>query len=249
MSKRSGKGRDKSFPGKDKGRKQVDSVSEYSALITNRENLYRFLVRIYKVEVDQALLDRMKAMCFPVECGEAELAEGYRILENYLQTPALDPLTDLAVDYAKVFLGAGIVDEREAAYPFESVYTSTQRMMMQDARDKVLAIYRAKGLDKAEALDYPEDHIALELEFMAHLCEEAKHAVAAQNWTAVEDCLQEQKDFLAQHLLNWVPEFCADIEKCAETEFYKAAGKITNGYLRLEQAILEDLATEVGATA
>jgi putative dimethyl sulfoxide reductase chaperone len=112
---------------------------------------------------------------------------------------------------------------------------------MQEARDQVLAAYRAKGLDKAETLDYPEDHIALELEFMEHLCKEARLALAAQNRSAVAVYMQEQKDFLAQHLLNWVPAFCADVEKCATTEFYKAIAKVTNGYLRMEQAILEDL--------
>jgi TorA maturation chaperone TorD len=224
----------------------MDSVSEYSALISNRENLYRFLGRIYKVEIDQALLDQMKVMSFPSECGEAELSEGYRMLADYLRRPGLDPLTDLAVDYAKVFLGAGI-SEGDVAYPFESVYTSKERLIMQEARDQVLAVYRAKGLDKAETLDYPEDHIALELEFMVHLCEETRHALDAQDWPAVSNCIQEQKDFLTQHLLNWVPRFCADVEKCADTELYKAVGKVTNGYLHMEQAILEDLAAEVAA--
>jgi len=192
------------------------------------------------------LLDQMKVMSFPAECGEPELAAGYRNLEGYLRRPGLDPLTDLAVDYAKVFLGAGISDG-DVAYPFESVYTSKERLIMQEARDQVLAIYRAKGLDKAEALDYPEDHLALELEFMERLCRETRQALTAQDWPAVSASIQEQKDFLSQHLLNWVPAFCADIEKCAGTEFYKAIGKVTNGYLCMEHAILEDLIAEVAA--
>ena len=37
--------------------------------------------------------------------------------------------------------------------------------MMQDARDEVLVLYRAFGLDKQESWKEGEDHIALELEF------------------------------------------------------------------------------------
>jgi anaerobic sulfite reductase subunit A len=60
----------------------------------------------------------MKEMSFPVGCEEGELTEGYRIFEDYFRNPGLDPLTDLAVDYARVFLGAGIA-EGDVAYPYE----------------------------------------------------------------------------------------------------------------------------------
>ena len=41
--------------------------------------------------------------------------------------------------------------------------------MMQEARDEVLAVYRSEGLDKLPSWKESEDHIALELEFMAVL--------------------------------------------------------------------------------
>jgi anaerobic sulfite reductase subunit A len=40
-------------------------TSEYSALMSNRENMYRFLGRLYRIEVDQVLLDQLKGMHFP----------------------------------------------------------------------------------------------------------------------------------------------------------------------------------------
>ncbi|SDD55305.1 TorD/DmsD family molecular chaperone [Sporomusa acidovorans] len=228
----------------------MEKIVEYLAIMENRENLYRFLGRLYKIEVDQTLLDQMEGMCFPAGDGEDELAEGYRMLEVYCTHLGSDPLTDLAVDYARVFLGAGIAGN-EAAYPYESVYTSPKRLIMQDARDQVVAAYRAKGLAKLETLDFPEDHIALELEFMAHLCHETQQALVKRDWLAVSVCLKEQMGFLVQHLLNWVPAFCADTKEYAETEFYQAVAKITNGYLHLERSILEELiegtAVEVGA--
>jgi putative dimethyl sulfoxide reductase chaperone len=222
----------------------MDRTGEYTALLENREQLYRLLGRLYKVETDQALLDSMMAMSFPPECGESELDAGYRMLETYLRKPGLDPLTDLAVDYAKVFLGAGITKNGSAAYPYESVYTSPARLIMQDARDQVLAAYRTKGLDKVKTLDVPEDHLGLELEFMGCLCRETQQALAQGDWPTVSASLQEQREFLAKHLLNWVPTFCVDVTKYAETDFYQAVSRMTNGYLRLDRDLLESLIAE-----
>lgn len=221
----------------------MDPLEECAELVVNRENLYRFLTRIYGAEVDQSLWRQMAGMSFPTEGGDAELVEGYRLLGAYLRGSHPDPLTDLAVDYARVFLGVGI-NEGVAAYPYESVYTSPERLIMQDARDQVLAVYRAKGLEKVSALDVPEDHVALECEFMARLCRESREALAQGNCPVAYRLFEEQGDFLESHLLNWLPAFCADIQKCAATDFYRAVGKITNGYLRMERAIIDDLLAE-----
>jgi putative dimethyl sulfoxide reductase chaperone len=218
---------------------------EYLALTKNRENLYRFLGRLYGGEADSALLEGMKVMSFPAECCEAELKEGYGVLKEYLDSCGSSPLTDLAVDYAKVFLGAGIA-EGSAAFPYESVYTGKKRIIMQDARDQVKEIYEAKGLNKDdERTALLEDHISLELDFMAFLCRETQRALGTQNESEILSCLQEQMDFLSQHLLNWIHAFCADIEKYAGTQFYKGIGKITNGYLRLDRVIIESLMDEL----
>lgn len=221
----------------------MEIISEYKELMTNRENLYRFLGRLYKIEVDQSLLDQLKTMSFPVNSGEAELEDGFRLLEKYLRELGLDPLTELAVDYARVFLGAGIY-EGTVANPYESVYTSPERLIMQDAWEEVVGAYHVKGLDKVETLDFPEDHISLEFEFMAFLCQETLKALEKQDWHAISGSLMEQEVFLIKHLSNWVPAFCADIETCASTEFYLAVAKITNGFLRLEHALLEELISE-----
>lgn len=209
--------------------------------MTNRENLYRFLSRLYRFEVDESMLTQMKAMKFPVQCSETELSEGYQMLKEYLKSCTSDSLNDLAVDYAKVFLGAGIAKD-SAAFPYESVYTSKKRIIMQEAQDQVKVIYSAKGLSKEDKRpELFEDHIALELEFMAFLCQETKCMFDTENESGILSSLKEEMDFLKQHLLNWICKFCADVEKYADTEFYKGIGKITNGYLKLDYAILENL--------
>ena len=214
--------------------------SEYMEIMTNRGNMYNFLGRLFETEVDKELLEKMAGESFQGEEDTEELASGAGMLKSYVNSPRLDPLTELAADYAKVFLAAGI-HSGGAAFPYESVYTSPERLVMQDARDEVLAIYRNKGLDVDEAMKVPEDHIAIELKFMAHLCEESRSAAEAGDWTAAAASLKEQTDFLEKHLLNWAPAFCADIEKYSKTDFYRAVSKITVAFLRLDLDNLADL--------
>lgn len=190
----------------------------------------------------------MRAIGFPSECGVAELDQGYRMLADWLAHPGVDPVSDLAVDYARVFLGAGI-SEGTVAYPYESVYTSAERLIMQEARDRVLEAYRARGFDKLKTLEVPEDHIALELEFMARLCRGARESGAAGDWAAAANLLRDQRRFLEQHLLNWTGAFCTDILGCSATDFYKALARITTGFLETERMIIEDLIAEAASHA
>lgn len=221
----------------------MDTFSEYATLATNREILYNLLGRIYRIEVDQPMLEQLKEMQFPTECGDAAPTLGFRKLRAYLSRDGENQLTDLAVDYARVFLGAG-EQEGLIAYPCESVYTSPEHLIMQDARDQVVQLFHSKGLDKAEGLDLPEDHLGLELEFMARMCRETQQAIAQGEWLAIASSLEEQREFIARHLFNWVPKFCADVKARAETEFYQAVASITEAFLRLDGEMLGSLIAE-----
>ena len=112
------------------------------------------------MEVDEEFLAELKTMRFPAATGNTAVDTGYRAIATYLSGADAHAITDLAVDYVRAFIGHG-VDAYSAAYPFESVYTSPKRLMMQEARDEVLAVYRSEGLDKLPSWKESEDHIAL----------------------------------------------------------------------------------------
>ena len=191
-----------------------------------RARLYSLLSRLYRVEVDAPLLETLKGLSFPAAANET-LAEGYAMLTAYLANCGENALDDLAVDYATVFLAAGSADG-QAAIPCESVYTSPKKIFMQEAWEDVCRIYAEKGLTKSgRHADLMEDHLALELEFMATLVKR-------------RDPKTEQ-EFIESHLLNWVPGFMADIDKYADHDFYKAVGRITLGFLQMENELLAAL--------
>ena len=191
-----------------------------------RADFYRLLSRLYRVEVDQTLLTALKSMSFPAADGL--LGEGYDMLKHYLANCDEGTLDELAVDYATVFLAADSADGA-AAIPCESVYTSPKKIFMQEAWEDVCHIYQERGLAKGSAFkDLMEDHVALELEFMATLVESRAPEL--------------EKSFLEEHLLNWMGGFTADIDKYARANFYKAVGRITLGFLQMEQQLLAALA-------
>ena len=207
-------------------------------LLEQRNATYKFLARMFKVEVDEQFLEFLYGMRFPARTGNADVDAGYRKIRDYLSTPRTGILTELAVDYTRTFIGAGN-DGYSAAYPFESVYTSPKRLLMQGARDEILVIYRANGIDKSDAWKEGEDHIALELEFEQIIGERLLEAFRAGDDDKVDSLLATQRHFLEDHLLAWYPMMAADIQRFSKTDFYRGLGELTHGFLETDLEFLE----------
>lgn len=214
--------------------------------LNQRSAMYRLTSRFFRTEITRECLDGLKAAGFPTDNPEENpLAEGFALIRKFIDEPREDPLTDLAVDYASAFLGAG---KTKAAYPYESVYTSPERLVMQGAWEEVTRIFRAHGLACSDHRDIMEDHIAMELEFMAHLTDDALAARKAGNDAAYAASLKEQQSFLKNHLLNWVPSFAHEAREYIETDFYRGAVDVTEKFLAMDAYMLNDLLASAGIT-
>lgn len=155
---------------------------------------------------------------------------------------------DLAADYNQLFLGMSA----HPVAPYESVYTSDEGLMMQEARDNVLRAYQQWGLRVPDSFDLPEDHIALELEFMACLADRAREALGASSGEHEPDDSAQKAEALptsslrpsarswTSHL-SWVPAFCRDVEKRARTAFYYGIASLTRQQLEADGAMLKEL--------
>lgn len=210
------------------------------SITEQRSATYGLLSRLYRVEVDEEFLKEMKGMRFPAATGNSQVDEGYRLIATFLSNTWGNTITDLAIDYVRTFIGHG-VDAFSAAYPYESVYTSEKRLMMQDARDEVLAIYRSQGLDKQETWKEAEDHLALELEFMQILANRTVDALKAGDEDGAIDLLTTQKNFLEDHLMAWVPMMTSDMRRFAKTDLYRGLASLTDGFMTVDFEFLQDL--------
>lgn len=214
-------------------------------LMNARARSYGMLARLFREEVDLPTLRELQQMRFPQATGNAAADEGYHQLYDYLKRAWDDSVTELAIDYVSTFIGHG-VNGYSAAYPYESVYTSERRLLMQEARAEVLATLRENELMRGN-WNEAEDHIALELEFMQRLSLRAADALSDDAEEEAIAYLRTSYDFLENHLLNWVPMLVADMRMHARTLFYQGLGQLTFGTLQEDETVLRELLDSVEA--
>lgn len=227
-----------------------------------RANMYTLLARVYRVEVDAEFLRQLQSARYASNTGNSDIDEGYRMVARTLSGTWEHSLRELAKDYVRAFIGYN-GDHASAAYPYESVFLSEKHLLMQDQRDEVLACYRASGLDKDGAWREPEDHIALEFEYMQALANRTAETLetdgasageGVENTALAQSLLRDQSHFLQDHLNQWVARFTGDVERFAATDFYRGFARVTRGWLTCENEFFAELGrteaeAEVGAEA
>jgi putative dimethyl sulfoxide reductase chaperone len=144
-------------------------------------------------------------------------AEDLRKALDAVDLDSEQELEDLLWEYTRLFIGPNHLP----CPPFESVYTSPQRLVMQDAYDQVRKIYRGIGVEIGSA-DVMPDHIGAELNFLAVVFLSMESEPDKYSYYAT---LAEK--FLTGHLRNWVPRFTADMAEASATVFYKTLAQIT----------------------
>lgn len=218
-------------------------TEELTALNRNRAATYGLLSRLCMAEVDEPLLNELHGQLYPVSTGNADIDEGHRLIATALSNIWENTITELAADYLRTFLGHGY-SGHSAAYPFESVYSSEKRLLMSSARDEVLALYRAAGLDKKPEWKEGEDHVALELEFMQVLAGRTADALEAGLEGKAISLLRSQKSFLDDHLGAWVPLLADGMRNFAKTDFYRGLSYLLEGFVETDAEFLEEVLEE-----
>ncbi len=216
-----------------------DEAVAMRELMESRANVYLMLSRCYEREVDRALAADLSAG-FAFESSDAQLARSLDAMESALAEIDDADIEMLAVDFDRVFFGMGPLTARHA-FPYESVYTSERGIMMQDAYAQVARIYREQRLAKDSSFTEPEDHIAVELAFMATLAQRTATFLGEGLDEAAEQTVRQQLSFLQGHLLNWADRFCIDLRQAAPGGFYEALADFTIGLLRTDEQLLADM--------
>lgn len=213
------------------------------SVMEGRLATYGMLSRLFRKEMDEASLKKMMKMRCPINTGNASVDKGYKLFHKYLSAAWERTLEDLARDYVRTFIGANTTGH-SAAYPNESVHTSAERMLMQDARDEICAIYQAAGLKTSDDWPMGEDHISVELEYMQVEVQRTIDALKDNNLTQASTELLRQHNFMTDHLETWVPFLISDMLKFAETDFYRALAYLTQGFIEVDKDFLSNILSE-----
>lgn len=196
-----------------------------------RSILYSFFSRAYREEADTKFIEELRSVCAPDDELLGPFAEA-------LHADDIEKLRlDLAADYARCLLGM----HADPVPPFESVWVSDLHLMMQESRDEVVELYASEGMGKARAFRIPEDHIAVELEFMSLLCKRAGELFAANDAIVLQANIVKQRTFMRNHMLTWIPDFCQKLSLRSTTAFYRALANATEAFVKADAEQLEDL--------
>ncbi len=125
-------------------------------------------------------------------------------------------LDELAVDFANIYLSHGY-----RASPYESVWRDEEQLERQLPMFEISQIYRQHGLAAADRQTMPDDHLSLQLEFIAYLCEQAQDKAD----------LQQAADFMDAHLLLWIDEFARCVSSRCATLFYAGLAALSASYI------------------
>lgn len=93
-------------------------------------------------------------------------------------------------------------------------------------------LYSQFGVSPVEG---PVDHIAVQMEFMAYLCQREAREWQAGAAQAARQLRRQESGFLADHPGKWVPEFYRRLSGQARSSFYTVAASLADRWLELEQ--------------
>lgn len=208
---------------------------EISQTLVGEILLLRFLGKALYNEPDSKWLEELivEQVFFEIPFGanQPEIVHGFELLKGWSLANANGVSTaafaDLKMDYMRLFIGLDI----HRTPPWESVYFNRERMMFQEQTLQVREWYARFGLQAEHINREPDDHIGLEILFVAHLASLALQAIEQNDENKMNEVLQAQREFLSEHLLRWGPAWTKLVKQHANTDFYRGVAHLTHGAL------------------
>jgi TorA maturation chaperone TorD len=211
------------------------NLDEWQQILTGEILLFNLLSRgIYKYpDKDerrwlQSCIDDDVFSEAPFSGGYDDTQMGLKYLQKWQQDGLNDTIFEqIQLDYTRLFIGPGKV----LAPPWESVYFNEERMTFQKQTLDVRHWYRRFGLELEKLHKEPDDHIGLELLFLAKLASVSLDALNVHDMIRFEEGEAAQRDFLKEHLGIWALSWCRLVQKHSKSDFYKGLTYLTYGGL------------------
>jgi len=193
---------------------QIDGTSSAGLLPEDslRADMYEFLASLLRGEPGDDLIGHVAAL----QGDSSAIGSASSVLATLATKIANDEIRD---EYMRLFIGVG----RGEILPYASYYLTGF------LNDKPLAKLRnemqAMGIERAEGVKDPEDHIASLFDIMAGLI---RGSFGAPNDLAT------QAAFFKTHIDPWAPLLMQDIEAAKSAVFYAPVGTIGRAFLEIE---------------
>lgn len=213
-------------------------------LLSSRLYLYALLHKSFGGEPTKELLD--------VLCGDEtkDVLEEYSddgtmrkllhflasVKEKRLGDPSfLDIVHD---EYVRMFYGF----DPDSAPLAESAYLSGNGGYFNEVTLSVRDFYRSEGMLPLKYPRVPDDHISLEMGFMAELADRALKLFRKGDLDAFKARIAHQREFLEQHPARWIPLFAEKARDGKTTQLYPQLIIATGAFVKLDLGFVAEVA-------
>lgn len=206
--------------------------------LANRAYLYRIFHIVFGAEPSKeelaVLTDKLTTDAFQLLTDDS-FVKIRRLLES-LNANDEQYLDTLLSEYTRLFQVPG----ESYVYPWESPYIHNDKMLFQESTLDVRKRYREYGFEAVEYGHFPEDHLSMMLDFLAHLSSRAFDSFSVGRDDDLERVLLSQQSFVADHLLNWLPSFCDELSQKDRLGFFIAFAEALHAFLQADMLFMEE---------
>lgn len=207
-------------------------MDEMEHRLEQRRSLYAMFASLFLDLPDREFVDMVRGLDVdPSETGGSAMLAAYVL--DARERSAEDVLRELRVD--RTYLLNGAVREG-ARPPYESAFLG---LPPQQVIGDLNLLYNREGYGLARTRSEQSDHIGKELGFMQMYCERELENGGDASCRA--DLRKRERAFFEDHLGPWMALFAQELQKHAQTDFYRAIGLFLEEHAREEAQVLQSV--------
>ncbi len=161
---------------------------------------------------------------------------------------------DIEEEARREFMNLFKVPGGQYIAPYESVFRDTrdiggrkvQGLLMGQSAIDVQKWYQLAAIEISKEYKDLPDHIALELNYLAHLCGKEQQFVAAGDDSKLTRSWEMERDFLKTHIVSWIDAFRDKVHEKSRHIYYRTVADLTVTFTGRDLATLEGV---VGASS
>ncbi|MFQ5887503.1 MAG: molecular chaperone [Candidatus Hydrothermarchaeales archaeon] len=214
------------------------TMKDFKELSGSRAQTYLFLASLFYYDSLPVIKKSIRNKS--ILSGLTPSGKGFKMLKKFVEQDApkiKNLLEELQIEHTALFVMGKLTKGR----PYESFYLDRDRKIGARVTINVGKFYKSAGVKFTDAQDEISDYIAIELEFMYHMCKREEEAWKDRDKEHAVGYLKFQKDFITEHLGKWVDPFVEDTLEETKLDFFKAACHLLTEFMEIEKAEILDL--------
>lgn len=199
----------------------------------DRTEMYGLLRLIFLTGPGSELIDALPTLrLISLEARTADFHAHLEALQQTIMSDSNQIITHWQTEFTRLFIGPG----KAPAYPYESVYRSANRLLMQEITGEVRQFYLEQGLILQRLNSIPDDHLGVELEFLLYMSQK----MLDQPMEAITNA-RVQREFLRKHILSWIDDFVSDIFNNTTEPFFQQLALLLRDFVHWDEQLLCEL--------